>query len=115
MQGGCKMFSLEWSGMQQSDIARTLEFFARLDADGKRFFSSDDFRAYKLDRHFDKPDKQVGMLFAKLKANGFIVARGEVPSEIESNHFRKNDLWERTGRFEKWMLEQRRLPQIVGE
>ena len=99
------------------DVARTLEFFARLDDKGIRYFSSDTFRQFKLDKHWVDSERGhlLGLLFAKLKANRFIVARGEVPSEIGSNHGRKNDLWERTGKFEKWMREQRRIPQVVSE
>jgi hypothetical protein len=105
-----KGFSLDFS-LDQFEVARTREFFDRLDKDGVRFFSSDNFRAYGLDRLWTDDEKlhMIGVLFAKLKANRFIVQRGEVPSDIETNHKRKNDLCERTGRFEKWLVEQQRL------
>lgn len=102
-------FTLEWASLSERDIDLTRTFFALLTVDGKEYFSSDTFREYTLDRHFPRPEKQVGMLFAKWKVHGFIEAVGEVPSVIDSNHYRKNDLWRRTGKFERWMKEQQKL------
>jgi hypothetical protein len=92
----------------KADLARTLEFQARLQEDNERYFGSDLFRAYNLHKHFDRPDKEIGLYFAKLKINGFVVVVGEVPSEVESNHRRKNDLlmWSEKGKnIRKYILD----------
>ena len=99
-------FSLALGALTQLEIACTRAFFDRLDADGITYFSSDNFRHYKLDKYFSKPDKEIGLFFMKLKAQGFIESFGELPSRIESNHFRKNDMFFRTGKFERWLREQ---------
>ena len=90
--------------LSQSDIARTLEFKARLIEDHKEYFNSDDFRYYNLARFYDDPAHEIGGLFAKLKANGFIKTVGELPSEIASNNKRKIDLFCWNGNhFESWL------------
>jgi hypothetical protein len=95
--------------LTQPEVARTLEFKARLEADGKEFFDSDDFRNYGLDLWMVDPVHEIGALFAKLKAKGFITAVGETASEIASNNKRKVDLWRWVGtRFQVW-LERERL------
>lgn len=102
-------FSLAFSSLTQLEIACTRAFFDRLDAEGTQYFSSDLFRGWKLERHMPHPEKDIGLLFAKLTAQGFIKSFGELPSVIESNHFRKNDMFLRTGKFERWLKEQQKL------
>lgn len=94
--------------LTQPEVARTLEFKARLEADGKEFFDSDDFRNYGLDVFMSDPVHEIGGLFAKLKANDFITSIGETASEIASNNKRKVDLWRWVGtRFETWPEKER--------
>jgi len=85
-----KTFDFNWS---MSDTARTLEFQCRLAIESEEHFSSDDFRRFKLDRFMERPDKEIGTYFAKLKYYGYAEPVGEVPSAIESNHKRNVDLW----------------------
>jgi hypothetical protein len=108
-------FSLAFSSLTQLEIACTRAFFDRLDAKGVTYFSSDTFRKWKLDKRFTKPETEIGLLFMKLSAQGFIESFGELPSQyvnakgVMSNHFRKNDMFQRTGKFERWLREQQRL------
>jgi hypothetical protein len=59
----------------------------------KEYFSSDDLRAFGLAERFDRPEKEIGTYFAKLKANEVAHPVGEIPSAIGSNNNRKVDLW----------------------
>lgn len=104
------IYALDFT-LDQSEVARIKEFFYRLDIENKRFFCSDDFRKYKLDRFWTEEEKvhKIGLLFSKLVVHKFVVQRGEVPSDIPTNNRRKNDLFERTGKFEKWIKQQQRL------
>lgn len=77
--------------LTQQDLELTTEFMMLLG--DKEFFCSDDLRGFGLDRYFTDPAHDIGTYFAKLKANGIVEPVGEVPSEIESNNFRKVDLW----------------------
>jgi hypothetical protein len=79
--------------LTQADIELTTLFMMELAADNKEYWSSDDFRVYRLDLAFNDPQHEIGTYFAKLKASGVAVPYGEVPSEIESNNKRKVDLW----------------------
>lgn len=79
--------------LTQADIELTTTFMIELAADNKEYWSSDDFREYQLDLHFTDPQHEIGAYFARLKANGVAVTYGEVPSVIESNNRRKNDLF----------------------
>lgn len=72
------------------EVARTREFFDRLDAENRTYFNSDLFREWQLDKYFTDKQHEIGAFFAKLKANGFIVSVGEEPSVIPSNNRRKN-------------------------
>lgn len=94
--------------LSQSDVARTLEFYERLRLAGIKFFSSDDFRDFGLDRCYVDKQHEIGTLFARLKANGYVVPRGERPSDRESNHKRRVDLFEFTPRFYLWLEELKR-------
>ncbi len=79
--------------LTQQDIELTTSFMIELAADNREYWSSDDFREYRLDLHFEDPAHEIGAFFARLKANGVAVPYGEVPSVIESNNRRKNDLF----------------------
>ena len=105
-------FSLALGALTTREVDLAKSFFALLDLDGVTYFSSDNFRRYKLDRYFRKPDKEIGLFFMKLKAQDFIQSFGELPSRIESNHFRKNDMFFRTGKFERWLREQQTLNSL---
>ena len=95
--------------LTQQDIDLTTLFMIELAADNKEYWSSDDFRDYRLDRWFDDPQHQIGAYFARLKANGIAVPYGEVPSEILSNHERKVDLWK--WNWQRWRtIIKSRLP-----
>ncbi len=78
--------------LTQVDIDLTTEFMMCIADEGKEYFTSDDFRRYKLDKNFTDPQHEIGSYFAKLKANGVAVPVGEEPSEIERNNKRKVDL-----------------------
>jgi hypothetical protein len=76
---------------------------ARLTADHKEYWTSDDFRGYGLDKLMDDPQHEIGAYFAKLKFHGFVVAAGEEASAIESNNRRKVDLMRWHSRVEGWV------------
>ena len=78
--------------LTQLDKALTKAFMARLEADKKEYFGSEDFREYKLDKLLVDPAHEIGAYFARLKWNGMVEAVGEIPSEILSNNKRKVDL-----------------------
>jgi len=92
--------------LTKADVARILEFQARLDADGKEFFNSDLFREYHLDKHYTDPKHEVGALFAKITYHALAEAVGETPSERPENNRRKIDLyrWTTKGRKVKWLI-----------
>jgi hypothetical protein len=77
--------------LTKDDLDLTTEFMMLLG--DKEYFSSDDFRDLRLHERFSNPAQDIGMYFSKLKANGIAESFGELPSEIESNHKRKNDVW----------------------
>ena len=81
------------------DKALTKALMARLEADGKEYFGSENFREYKLDKLLGDPAHEIGAYFARLKWNGMIEAVGEIPSEIESNNRRRVDLFRWTPRM----------------
>ena len=79
--------------LTQTDIELTTEFMMRLADDHHEYFSSDDFRQYAFHFRFRDPAHDIGSYFAKLVANGIAEPLGELPSEVESNHKRKVDLF----------------------
>jgi len=93
--------------LTREDLDLTTEFMMLLGSDGKEYFSSDDFRAYGLDRYFTDPAHQIGVYFSKLKANGVAESFGELPSEIESNNKRKNDVWRWNWVRWRWLVKTR--------
>jgi hypothetical protein len=95
--------------LTDADIDLTREFMMCMTDDGKEYFTTDDLRRHGLDRNFSDPAHEVGAFWAKLVANGVIVAVGEEPSVIGSNNKRKVDLC----RFDwhRWrMILRSRLP-----
>ena len=95
-------FDFTWT---LADTARLKELKSHLEGDCKDYFSSDLFRFYRLDRFMEHPEHEIGCWFAKAKYWGYIEAVGEIPSVIESNHRRKNDLWKLSGRMPTKTLE----------
>jgi hypothetical protein len=79
--------------LTQLDIDITTEFMMLLGESGKEYFCSDDLRKFGLDSYFERPEKEIGTYFAKLKVNDVAQVVGEVPSEIGSNNKRKVDLF----------------------
>ena len=79
--------------LNQREIDLTTEFMMLLAEDAKEYFCSDDLRRYGLADRFERPDKEIGTYFAKLKANEVAQTVGEVPSSIDSNNRRKVDLF----------------------
>jgi hypothetical protein len=78
--------------LTQLDIELTTEFMMLLAEDCKEYFCSDDLRRYGLDSWFERPEREIGTYFSKLKANDVVQTVGEVPSAIGSNNRRKVDL-----------------------
>jgi len=71
-----------------------LKFRTLLNAEGKQTFTSDDFRAYGLDRFLTRPDKMIGSTFLHWKVLDFTEATGKwVCSKLASNHGRKVQEW----------------------
>ncbi len=93
----------------QKELDLLKQFKTKLDGKGEKHFSSDDFRAFGLDKEFTHPEKEVGMLFAKAVINKLIKSFGEKPSMIESNHGRKNDMFEWTGKPLDFVVVQRNV------
>lgn len=70
------------------------KFKTLLQDEGKQEWTSDDFRAYGLDRFFTRPDKHIGSLFHRLKVLGFMEPTGKWHcSALASNHGRKIQEW----------------------
>ena len=79
--------------LTDNDIDLTRLFMmAAADAQAE-YVSSDRFREWGLADGFEHPETQIGGFFAKLKANGVLVAVGEEPSVIEGNNRRRVDLF----------------------
>ena len=98
--------------LTQADLDLTTEFMIHLG--DKEYFCSDDFRAFGLDANFADPQHDIGAYFARLKANGVAEPVGEVPSEIDSNNFRKVDLWRFN--WSRWRsIVKSRLPEFAAE
>ncbi len=75
-------------------------FFCKLVMDNKQEFTSDDFRAYGLDKKlYGEESQKTGLLFWKAKRAGMIEDTGRrKASTIQTNHFRENKVYTRSGK-----------------
>ena len=75
-------------------------FFCKLVMDNKTEFTSDDFRAYGLDKElYGLESQKTGLLFWKAKRTKMIEDTGRrKASVIETNHFRENKVYRRSGK-----------------
>lgn len=73
-------------------------FFCKLVVDNKIEFTSDDFRAYGLDKElYGEESQKTGLLFWKAKRANLIEDTGRrQPSTIQTNHFRENKVFRRS-------------------
>lgn len=76
------------------------KFFCKLVMDNKVEFTSDDFRDYGLDKElYGEESQKTGLLFWKAKRANFIEDTGRrKASTIETNHFRENKVYRRSGK-----------------
>jgi hypothetical protein len=71
------------------------KFRCHMTIEGKKRFSSDDFRACNLEKFLDSDlSHSIGGLFAKWTHNKLIREVGTTRSKIPSNHLRKISLYE---------------------
>ncbi len=73
-------------------------FFCKLVMDNKLEFTSDDFRAYGLDKKlYGEENQKTGLLFWKAKRANLIEDTGRrQASTILTNHYRENKVYRRS-------------------
>jgi hypothetical protein len=81
--------------LSATDRFLLVKFRCHLVVEGKKRFSSDDFRACDLEKYLRGDSVHaVGLVFAKWVHHGLIREVGSVRSVIPSNHLRKISLYE---------------------
>lgn len=86
--------------LTQTEIDILERFFCKLIMDNKVEFTSDDFRAYGLDKKlYGEESQKMGLLFWKAKRAGMIEDTGRrIASTILTNHYRENKVYIRSGK-----------------
>lgn len=81
-----KTFSFNLTPLEEAMLKRfrTLTKVDLLDT-----FTSDDFRLYGLDRHFENPQQDIGRFFAKLVHHKLIRVVGHKRSVLPKNNMRE--------------------------
>ena len=95
---------------KEIDMIRTFHTLLKLDE--KDTFTSDDFRMYGLDRYMKNPSKEIGMLFAKLKHNGYGETVGRTRSTKPSNNFREIKQWQFSGNMADFHFNKHRVKGV---
>lgn len=89
--------------LTQRDKAIAKTVLARMEQEGKTYFTSDDLRRWLPDPYWRDPAHEIGAWFAKQKYHWHLKRVGEEVSQITSNNRRRIDLWKPTSTMEGWL------------